>query len=237
MPYLKLFHGRKDPRAPLEDWGEPGPIFGPFPFFHTTYGAHIQFGDGDSRLTIVGDLVCYGGLFYGDWSVFDGPPSDEDRHRLADFDPAKAEVPEQYRLCACMEPGYFYCGVPGIIAHLDNGRLAPDARVERCDLCQRFADDDAARQKLSELSLVWQEPTKRCYTVHLYATVRVTFRELEAVSHEAAARMAEQLFDWDQHKVHADFADEITEYLVDVETDLGYARSRRLNGEFEEVPG
>lgn len=95
MPYLKLFHGRRDPHATLEDWGEPGPIFGPFPYFHTTYGAHIQFGDGDSRLTIVSELVYYDGWFYGDWSVFDGPPSDEDRHRLTDFQPGKAEVRER----------------------------------------------------------------------------------------------------------------------------------------------
>lgn len=95
MPYLKLFHGRKNPHATLEGWGEPGPIFGPFPYFHTTYGAHIQFGEGDCRLTIVSDLVYYAGWFYGDWSVFDGPPSDEDRHRLTEFQPGNAEVPER----------------------------------------------------------------------------------------------------------------------------------------------
>ncbi|MBX3436986.1 MAG: hypothetical protein KF861_05815 [Planctomycetaceae bacterium] len=237
MPYLKLFHGRQKPDERLEDWGEPGPIFGPFPCFQTTYGSHIQFDEGRGELTIVGDLVYYDGMFYGDWSVYGGPPSEEDRHRLTEFDPARAEVPEQYRLCACMEPGYFRSGVPGVIAHLDNGRLAPGAKVERCDHCRRYPDDDAARRKLVELGLVWQQdvPLHR-YTVHVYATVRLTFGELEAVSHEAAARMADELFDWDRHKGRAEYADEVTEYLVDLAGDLGYAHSRRLNAEFEEVP-
>src|SRR5690606_1216474 len=115
MPYLKLFHGRKRPEEPLEDWGEPGPIFGPFPYFHTTYGSSIQFvHEVEHQLQIVGDLVYYDGMFYGDWSVFDGPPSDEDRHRLTLFDAGKANVPDEYAACACMQPGYFHCGVPGV---------------------------------------------------------------------------------------------------------------------------
>jgi hypothetical protein len=238
MPYLKLFHGRQRPDERLEDWGEPGPIFGPFTYFHTTYGSSIKFVDDEEHMfQIVDDLVYYDGNFYGDWSVFDGPPSDEDRPRLTAFDSAKAEVPEQYRLCACMQPGYFYCGVPGVIAHLENGRLPPGAKVERCDQCGRYADDDTARRKLVELGLVWPDPpVLHRYTVHVSATVRVTFGELEAPSHEAAARMADELFDWDQHKEGAEFADEVSEYLVDLAGDLGYANSRRLNADFEEVP-
>ena len=73
MPYLKLFHGRERPDEPLDDWGEPGPIFGPYPFFHTTYQSDIKFDDDRGVLRIVGDLVYYDGMFYGDWSVFDGP--------------------------------------------------------------------------------------------------------------------------------------------------------------------
>lgn len=55
--------------------------------------------------------------------------------------------------CDCELPGYFFSGVPGIIARMDNGRLAPGAAVERCDLCCRYESDEAARQKLVELEL------------------------------------------------------------------------------------
>ncbi len=241
MPFLKLFHGRKLPEAAMEDWGEPGPnrpgpIFGPFPDFHTTYGCEITFDD--AVLKIVGDVVYYDGLFYGDWSVFDGPPCEEDAHHLTAFDAAKAEVPEWFQRCECEQPGYLNCGVPGVIAHLENGRISPDAKVERCDQCQRYPDDAAARKKLVERGLVWEhDPHLERYMVHVYATVRVTFGEMQAASPQAAARAAEELFDWDQQRDRADFADEITEYLVDIAGDLGYARSRRLNADFEEIAG
>jgi hypothetical protein len=55
--------------------------------------------------------------------------------------------------CECELPSYFCSGVPGILAHFANGRLAPGAAVERCDLCQRFASDKAALAKLQELGL------------------------------------------------------------------------------------
>jgi hypothetical protein len=59
--------------------------------------------------------------------------------------------------CDCERPGFFHCGVAGIIAHFENSRLAPGASVERCDLCERYPTDEAARQKLVELGLA--EPT------------------------------------------------------------------------------
>lgn len=86
MAYLKLFHGRKEPKQDMEDWGEQGPVFGPFPFFHTTYGSEIKFGEG-LYLKIVGDCVYYDGWYYGDWSVFDGP------HDHDEFDQSKATLP------------------------------------------------------------------------------------------------------------------------------------------------
>ena len=76
--YLELFHGRKrvgtDEKGAavyeeLSDWGESGPVFGPFPYFHTTYVCDIKFDD-DKELRIVDDLVYYAGVYYGDWSVF-----------------------------------------------------------------------------------------------------------------------------------------------------------------------
>jgi hypothetical protein len=97
MPYLKLFHGRDHPDRPLDDWGEPGPVFGPFAYFHTTYCADIKFADGAGRLLLSGDLVYYDRMFYGDWSVFDGPLSEEDRQRLVPFEAAKARLPDASR--------------------------------------------------------------------------------------------------------------------------------------------
>jgi hypothetical protein len=57
------------------------------------------------------------------------------------------------RPCDCERPGFFHSGIPGIVAHFENGRLAPDATVECCDLCERYPTDEAARQKLMELGL------------------------------------------------------------------------------------
>jgi len=53
--------------------------------------------------------------------------------------------------CECEKPGHFHSGVPGILAHTKNGRLAPGAKVERCDLCQRYPTDEAALKKMQEL--------------------------------------------------------------------------------------
>jgi hypothetical protein len=56
--------------------------------------------------------------------------------------------------CECEKRGFFFSGVPGILAHLENGRLAAGAVVNRCDLCQRYSSDEAAFQKLRELGHV-----------------------------------------------------------------------------------
>jgi len=244
MPYLSLMSERFNPYEPPppsggDDERPYGPIFGPFPFVDCRPNERIELGANETCvLSFVRGLVYYAGRFYGRWSLFDGPvlPGDEDAGRLVPFDPAQAQPPDPLVPCECELPGYFHCGIPGIIAHLDNGRLAPDAKVERCGLCRRYPDDQAARKKLGELGLVWGKlATRRNYNVHVYATVRVTLGPLEAVSHETAARMADELFDWDVHQSRAEYADEITEYLVDVSGDVGYARSRRLNADFEEI--
>ena len=47
----------------------------------------------------------------------------------------------------------FYSGVLGIIARVENGRLVPGAKVERCDGCERYESDEAAHQKLIELGM------------------------------------------------------------------------------------
>lgn len=55
--------------------------------------------------------------------------------------------------CDCELPGTFCSGVPGILAHMEQGRLAPNSKVERGDICRRFASDDAARERLVVLGL------------------------------------------------------------------------------------
>ncbi len=59
--------------------------------------------------------------------------------------------PDNPSCCECELPGYFCSGVPGILAHLENGRLADGAEVERCGLCCRYPSDAAALEKLREL--------------------------------------------------------------------------------------
>jgi hypothetical protein len=53
--------------------------------------------------------------------------------------------------CDCEKPGFFCSGIPGILAHMENDRLAEGAKVNRCDLCQRYPSDEAAFEKLREL--------------------------------------------------------------------------------------
>jgi len=94
MPYLKLFHGQSDPGQQLDGWGVDGPIFGPFPYFHVTYGMEIKFDEVACHvLCMVGGFVFYGGMYYGDWSIFDGPPADSEREFVVQFAPDLANLP------------------------------------------------------------------------------------------------------------------------------------------------
>lgn len=78
--YLSLFHGRADPKQDMEDWGEDGPIFGPLANVHITYLTSISltFADdstgpmhnADDPLHFVEGLLCYEGMYYGDWACF-----------------------------------------------------------------------------------------------------------------------------------------------------------------------
>lgn len=70
--YLELFHGRADPAQDMADWGDVGPVFGPFEGVHTTYAEDIKLviaGDNCGTLKVVDDLVYYAGMYYGDWAV------------------------------------------------------------------------------------------------------------------------------------------------------------------------
>ena len=63
-------------------------------------------------------------------------------------------VDEKDGPCDCQRPGYFCSGVPGIIARVEDDRLAKGAKVERSDLCQRYPSDEAALKRLRELGYV-----------------------------------------------------------------------------------
>lgn len=56
--------------------------------------------------------------------------------------------------CECELPGPCWSGVPGILAATAEGRLVAGAKVERCDLCRRFATDELAYQHLVDLHRV-----------------------------------------------------------------------------------
>ena len=51
--------------------------------------------------------------------------------------------------CVCQERGHFSSGVPGILAHAENGQIV--GRVERCDACRRFRDDQVAESVLRRI--------------------------------------------------------------------------------------
>jgi hypothetical protein len=63
------------------------------------------------------------------------------------------ELAEDDEPCDCEIPGFYCAGVPGILAHLKDGRVAPGALIERCDMCCRFASDEEAKVRLRELGI------------------------------------------------------------------------------------
>jgi len=100
--YIELFHGRKDPERDMDDWGDDGPVFGPFRFVHTTYARHIKLGlplggkcEVANLFVTKEDLVYYDGMYYGDWSVFGEDTFNEPgnyRQRLVEFDQSKTRL-------------------------------------------------------------------------------------------------------------------------------------------------
>jgi len=81
---LKLFHGRDDANAVMNDWGFDGPCLGPFEFLSFTYGS-LRLGtlDPEFYLETVDDLFFYDGKFYGDATVsLDEPDTALDQRRL-----------------------------------------------------------------------------------------------------------------------------------------------------------
>lgn len=77
--YIKFMHGRHTPNEELEDWGFDGPVLGPFPYFHITYGDDVKLGD--NAITVCGKIIDFPlwndeglihflGSYYGDVSIF-----------------------------------------------------------------------------------------------------------------------------------------------------------------------
>lgn len=64
-----------------------------------------------------------------------------------------AQAIDELQPCDCQLSGDFCCGVPGILAKVQNCRVVLGAKIERCDQCQRYASDQAAHDKLVELGM------------------------------------------------------------------------------------
>ena len=91
--YLGLFHGRHPPDQQMDDWGFNGPTIGPLKWCHTTYAAHIKiefenasdaveyFGIEEAYIdmNLEGDMLTFGGMYYGDWTVYYVGPDDCER--------------------------------------------------------------------------------------------------------------------------------------------------------------
>jgi hypothetical protein len=54
------------------------------------------------------------------------------------------EPDERYE---CELPGAYHTRIPGILAWLEQGHVAVDASVERCDCCEQYASDAEAEPR------------------------------------------------------------------------------------------
>ena len=97
MLYIRLFHGRDDPCQSMDDWGTDGPVFGPYEFVHTTYTTEVKLGDGKKDccdiLFFFEDMLFYGGVYYGDWSVFTEEVFTQGKCQTTSFEQSKANLP------------------------------------------------------------------------------------------------------------------------------------------------
>ncbi len=96
MLYVRLFHGRTDPKQDLDNWGSDGPVFGSYKFAHMTYVHVVRLGkDDDScdELFYFEDMLYYDGVYYGDWSVLSYEEYlKNDEFVTENFDQAKAKI-------------------------------------------------------------------------------------------------------------------------------------------------
>lgn len=97
MIYLRLFHGRTNPRQDMDDWGSDGPVLGPYLFAHTTYAWDIKLGKPDGNcdeLYAFEDMVYYDGIYYGDWTVFNADTLEDGKYSLTEYESSKAVLPK-----------------------------------------------------------------------------------------------------------------------------------------------
>jgi hypothetical protein len=139
--------------------------------------------------------------------------------------------------CDCELPGYFHTGVPGVLAAMEDGLVAPRAIVERCDQCCRFESDAAALARLVELGLVRTplDGTAKSYTVHCFAVVRVTFPGVLAADPQAAVQQTLNRFCWETHGQSVQFAEEFTRFVVECDADANGRRTSQFDGHLNEV--
>lgn len=88
--------------------------------------------------------------------------------------------------CECEAPGFYCSGVPGVLARVEDGRLVPGAKVERCDLCRRYPTDAAARTRLVELGIAPDEAHPRRYVLYDFDADELACTNVYDDYHEAA---------------------------------------------------
>jgi len=98
MLYIRLFHGRTDPKQDMDNWGSDGPVFGPYEFVHITYASCVRFGQQNGNcdsLYVYEDMLFYNGAYYGDWSVFTDETLKKGEFVTIPFEQSKANLPTQ----------------------------------------------------------------------------------------------------------------------------------------------
>jgi hypothetical protein len=90
-----------NPDATMNDWGEDGPLLGPFEWVQITYFQTVRCGladGGEVWLTRYDDMVFYDGMYYGDFDVLSSKNSSRiSGKKVAPYEPKLAELPEERR--------------------------------------------------------------------------------------------------------------------------------------------
>ena len=72
--YLRLYHGRTDPRQQMDEWGFDGPTFGPLSCYVHTYcrnfRIHAESDTSEVWLETYDDIIRWDGCFFGDMEIF-----------------------------------------------------------------------------------------------------------------------------------------------------------------------
>ncbi len=113
MKWLRLRQGHCRPSLSTGERGVQGPIFGPFARISLQPETEIQLGR-TWRLPVIDGWVFYGGMYYRNWSVIDGPLSDYERDYLAEFAPDLAIPPDRTGMAEWNQDG------PGVLMNRDN---------------------------------------------------------------------------------------------------------------------